>query len=189
MNKTMLGSLAGLMTLAAEAHGQCSSWNNLMEITAVVGEEVPLIESELSNHALFVFWPSYLDSCVGFMVDTEGVTVFYTDWEEDENGTFVIDDGNGRLCTVRCDGNGVTVLIEEADQSSFIPAYFVIDTEGMVTAVAPPVSCSCAGTGTRNQIVCTKSACDNGLICKYTGAFPGTGSGWCTWPPPPGGGN
>lgn len=173
-----LYSIAGacVALASATAAAQCSSWNNLLEITAVLGDEQPLIEAELSDQSLFVFWPSYADSCVGFLVNDLGVTVFYTEWVEDENGTFLMDDGYGRYCTVACDGNGVTVLIEETDQDNFIPAVFAISSDGTVTSAAPPVACLCVGSGTRNQVVCTPKACDNQIICKSTGTV---ASGWC----------
>lgn len=187
MKTIPLLSAGCLLGLASFAHAQCSSWNNLMEIMAVVGEEEPLIDAELSDQTQFVFWPSYDDSCVGFLVNDTGVTVFYNDWQEDAGGTAVMEDGEGRICTITCDGDGLAVLIEEGDQGNFIPEYFTITGAGSVAAAPPPAACSCAGSGTRSQIVCTKSACDNNLSCKYTGAFPGTPSGWCTYPPPPGG--
>lgn len=175
-------ALLMISALASTATAQCSSWNNVQGIAGVVGDDAWIIARPLSNNAVFLFSASIADEDSVFLVDDEGLKSFRGDWIENNEGTAVLTDDFGHICTITCDGNGgIVVLIEEVDQSTFTPAAFAVTAEGGVTEVNPPVDCQCIGSGTRNNVICTPGACTNEVGCKFTGTFPGVITGRCQY--------
>jgi hypothetical protein len=85
MKKAFLASILALLALASSARAQCSSWTNTMGIAANLGDPASLIDTDLSNDAVFIFSASSTEGVVGFLVDEVGVSEL-TFWYEDENG-------------------------------------------------------------------------------------------------------
>lgn len=187
MNAMIAAMIMGICIAATPAWAQCSSWGNATNIVQVVGNDVPIIDAPLSNNAEFVFLGDAASGLLAFTIDNDGVKEFKSGWVEDENGTAVLTDDFGHICTITCDAaGGIGVLIEEVNQATFTPAQFEVTSEGFVSTNPAPIACPCsvfssATPGVRNQVVCTPSACKNRIFCRSLATSAGTvQTGACT---------
>ncbi|NUQ68999.1 MAG: hypothetical protein HUU18_12080 [Phycisphaerales bacterium] len=171
MKKLIVGALTGMMACVSAAQAQCSSWDNTMSIASVLGDPNNIIETFLSNNAIFVYSANSTDGVLGFTADGNGIK-WLEFWDEDEDGTAYLFDSDGNMCTVACTGNGgilVTIVGLGFDSLTW-------DVKADATISMPGDVCGCSyGAGSASQNVkCTTANCSAYVRCR-----PGTPGGYC----------
>lgn len=161
------------MTFASAAQAQCSSWDNTMSIAATLGDPNNIIETFLSNDALFVYTANSTDGVLGFTVDGAGIK-WLEFWDEDENGTAYLFDGDGNLCTVACTGTG-GILVTIAGLG-FDALTWDVKSDGHVSMWGD--TCGCSGnTGVSQNKPCKAINCVNYHVCRTSST--GATLGYC----------
>jgi len=169
--KAIWGAVAGFMTFASAAQAQCSSWDNTMSIAATLGDPNNIIETFLSNDALFVYTANSTDGVLGFTVDGAGIK-WLEFWDEDENGTAYLFDGDGNMCTVACTGTG-GILVTIAGLG-FDALTWDVKSDGHVSMPGDVCGCSGGANSADQTVKCTTANCNINARCR-----PGSPGGYC----------
>lgn len=174
MKKFEMASFTCLLLFASVAQGQCSSWENTINIAATLGDPGAIVGAVLSNDSEFLFIANSCDGTAGFLVDGSG-QLETAPWEEGEDGSATLSDCNGNVCTILCDSEG-GIVVTIAGDGTFATLRLVVMSSG---APGPTDKCLCDGAMFGPHIRdCDQNACDLLLPCRGTVRFPTANCAW-----------